>query len=384
MLPYVLLQAAYALGTLALGLVLWRLLGRVRGLGEREHARLGATLLLLGATALATAIVADSFFAAVAVAFYAGGLAMPVLLVLRELPRPQKRAGWIALAALAPAVAAHAAFVAPNDLEVVERELRFEGWPADAEPFTLVQISDLQTVGPCERQDEAARLINALQPDLIAICGDYIAEPFLEVGPFEGPGPAIEAARAFLGSLRAKHGIVAVKGHSEPRILRARVFEGLDVRLLDDQEFTLELSGGRRLRVIGLGYDEPRFEPRREAGTVTVVVSHVPDQSIQLIGLEVDLHVAGHTHGGQIVIPGFGAPVILSNLPRRFARGLFGFGDHWLSVTPGIGMEGGHAPRVRLFSPPEIDVFRLAGGGRPFEWVEPPGGLVVRRPRALR
>ena len=379
MLPYVLLQACYAAGTLAVGLGAWFLLGRSASLARREHLRLVASLGVLALAALGAAAVADSLFAAVAVTFYSGALVLPALLVLRELPREKKRAPWIALAALAPAVAAHAAFVAPNDLQVVERELDFSAWPAGSPRFTLVQISDLQTVGPCERQELAALRINALEPDLIAVCGDYIAGPFAEFGPFEGPGPAIEAARTFLGALRSRHGIVVVKGHSEPRDLRRRVFEGLDVRYLeDDEEFTLELDPGRRLRVIGLGYDEPRFEPRRTPGTLTLAVGHVPDQSRQLIGREVDLHLAGHTHGGQVVIPGFGAPVILSRLPRRFARGLFGFGDHWLSVTPGIGMEGFHAPRVRFFSPPQIDVLRLGGGGSAFAWVEPPQGRAPR------
>ena len=277
-------------------------------------------------------------------------------------------------------IASYAAFIAPNDLRVVEREIAFQAWPASAAPFTIVQISDLQTVGPCARQDEAVARINALHPDLIAVCGDYIA------GPFFDPEPAIQAARAFLAALQAKHGIVCVKGHSETRALRERILEGLPVRYLEDEEFALELAPDQRLRVIGLGLDDPIFVPCREAGTLTLVLSHVPDQSRALIGREVDLHLAGHTHGGQIVIPGFGAPVTLSSLPRKFARGLFGFGDHWLSVTPGIGMEGYHAPRVRLFCPPEIDVLRLCGGGSAIPWVEPPeaGRVSTRSGAATR
>jgi predicted MPP superfamily phosphohydrolase len=320
----------------------------------------------MSVVALLAAIVADTFFAAVAVAFYTGALALPVLMLWQQRNAARKDVLFIGLACAAPLVAIYAAFVAPNDLRVVERELAFDAWPADATPFTLVQISDLQTVGPCARQDEAVVRINALHPDLIAICGDYIA------GPFFDPGPATFAARAFIAALHARLGIVCVKGHSEPKILRDGVFEGLEVRYLDDQEFTLQLGSAQRLRIIGLGLDDPIFAPRREAGTLTLVLSHLPDQSRELIGREVDLHLAGHTHGGQIVIPGFGPPITLSSLPREFARGLFGFGDHWLSVTPGIGMEGHHAPRVRLFCPPEIDVFRLHGGGKPFVWIEPP------------
>ena len=82
-------------------------------------------------------------------------------------------------------------------------------------------------------------------------------------------------------------------------------------------------------------------------------------------GRAVDLHLAGHTHGGQIALPFFGPPVTLSSLPRRFARGLHRFGDHWLHVTPGIGMEGSHAPRIRFLCPPSIDLIELRGGAEP-------------------
>ena len=375
LLPYTQVQLGYALGTLVVAVLAWRGLGRMPWLAARPFAHILGTGLALLAAAWIAALCADSGFALVAVLYYSGALALPALILWQQCRAARKNFALIALALLAPLIAGYAAFVAPNDLRVVKRELAFPAWPADAAPFKLVQISDLQTIGPCARQDEAVARINALKPDLIVICGDYIA------GPFFDPQPAIDAAREFLGALRAKHGIVCVKGHSEPRVLRDRVFDGLGLRYLDDDEFTLELGADQRLRIIGLGFDEPRFEPRREEGTLTLVASHVPDQSHALIGREVDLHLAGHTHGGQIVIPGFGAPLTLSSLPREFARGLFAFGDHWLSVSPGIGMEGFHAPRVRLFCPPEIDVFTLRGGGGAFEWAEPPSASALSATR---
>lgn len=366
MLPYTQFQLGYALWTLLATWAVWWILGREAWFQLHPRARIVATSVAMVAVALIVAVFADTFFAAVAVLFYCAALALPLLILWQQRGRPRVDYAFVALALASPLIAGFAAFVAPNHMRVVERELAFAAWPAEVAPFTLVQISDLQTVGPAARQDEALASINALQPDLIAICGDYVA------GPFSKPGPAIDAARAFLGGLRAKHGVVCVKGHSETRAMRERVFEGLDLRYLDDQEWTLDLGPGQRLRVVGLGFDKPRFVPRREPGTLTLAVGHVPDQSHALIGQEVDLHLAGHTHGGQIVIPGFGAPITLSSLPREFARGLFAFGDHWLSVTPGIGMEGHHAPRVRLFCPPQIEVLRLSGGGKPFAWVEPP------------
>ena len=373
MLPYTRFQLGYALLTLALGVGFWLLSARSSWLLARPRLRLATIGVALLGCALVGGFLIDTGFASIAIAFYAGALTLPILVFWQQ-HRAAKRDGLLLCAAiLTPLVAAYAALVEPDRLQVVESNLAFDAWPVDAAPFTIVQISDLQTVGPCARQDEAVQRINALEPDLIAFCGDYIA------GPFSDPEPAILAARAFFSALRSKHGIVCVQGHSETRSLRERVLAGLDVRYLLDDELTLELGGGRRLRIIGLGLDAPTFTARREEGLLTVVVGHVPDQSRQLIGREVDLHLAGHTHGGQIVIPGYGAPITLSRLPREFARGLFGFGDHWLSVTPGIGMEGHHAPRVRLFCPPQIDALRLRGGGEAFRWVEPPAGTAAAK-----
>jgi predicted MPP superfamily phosphohydrolase len=56
-------------------------------------------------------------------------------------------------------------------------------------------------------------------------------------------------------------------------------------------------------------------------------------------------------------------PNPLSAIPRSFARGLHGFGDHFIHVSPGIGMEGNHAPQIRFACPPEIDLLLLRGGG---------------------
>ena len=98
---------------------------------------------------------------------------------------------------------------------------------------------------------------------------------------------------------------------------------------------------------------------------MTLVASHVPDVTLELEGRGVDLHLAGHTHGGQVALPLYGAPYTLSRLHRRYAKGLHRYGDRWLNVNPGIGMEGNHSPRIRFLCPPQIDLLRLGGGGRP-------------------
>jgi predicted MPP superfamily phosphohydrolase len=233
-------------------------------------------------------------------------------------------------------------------------------WSVGGVPVRVVHVSDLQTVGPCERNRRAVELINELEPDLVVVTGDFVA------GPFGEPEPLIEEARLFLGSLRAPLGVVVVEGHSDLAWIRTRIFEGLGLTHLTNETVLLEVGEGRRLRIFGVPVHDPDLtvlEPWIEPGLVTLVASHMPDLSYDLDGKGVDLHLAGHTHGGQVALPFIGAPFTLSALPRKYARGLHEIGDHRIHVNAGIGMEGNHAPRIRFACPPQIDLLLLQGTG---------------------
>lgn len=300
-------------------------------------------------------------FASVALGFYSGLIWLPLAVLVRALRSP--RDPWLAGVCGALLITGqYALWIEPNRLVTSTHELRLAQW-ADGEPLRLVHISDLQTVGECGREREAARRINELAPDLIVVTGDYVA------GPFFDSEPAIAAARRFFTELaRPRLGIVCVPGHSESERVRARVLEGLGLEYLCNREIELDCGAGRRLRIFGTrtlfqGFDLSGLRARAEPGLATLVASHEPDISWELDGHGVDLHLAGHTHGGQIALPGYGPPLTLSALPRRFARGLHPFGDHLLHVSAGLGMEGNHAPRIRFCCPPAIDLLLIDGGG---------------------
>ena len=374
MLPYWKLQLIYALAAgIACGGAWW-LAGRglrppaaTRPLRRRAVVAGALVLLPLALWWYAVRVLDEPHttfqFTPISWAFYALTLWFPALVLgatARGRSRGQRVDGLFVTGALAALlIGADALLIEPNRLQTVEHEVTLEAWPVEAAPLRLVHISDLQSVGSCEREREAVRRINALEPDLIVVTGDYAA------GPFNEPEPAIEAARTFLSGLRARLGVIVVAGHSENAATRARIFEGLDLSVLHNETELLELDDGRELRVFGVparGMDLGALEPRTEPGLATLVASHVPDVSAELDGRGVDLHLAGHTHGGQIALPLYGPPMTLSSLPRRFARGLHDFGDHRLHVSPGIGMEGNHAPRIRFLCPPEINLLLLVGG----------------------
>jgi hypothetical protein len=91
------------------------------------------------------------------------------------------------------------------------------------------------------------------------------------------------------------------------------------------------------------------------------VLGHSPDYVLGLRdGPRIELAFAGHTHGGQIVVPFFGPPLTLSRVPRHIAAGgLHELGRVFVHVSRGVGMERGSAPQIRFLCPPEICVLTL-------------------------
>lgn len=367
MTPYLWQQALYAAAALVPTWVLMQITGGLRARPALRLAILVPVWFGLCLIAYKVGVLWDSLetaprFIAIAMTFYGAAFWTPVAVVWGGW-RSRKRAPKLAMiyASVCMGVALWGAFGEPNRLQVRTESIAFAAWPANAPPLKVVHVSDLQTVGDCPRDARALRMILDLKPDLIVVTGDYAG------GPPRNQGPALEAAREFLGGLQARLGVIVVNGHSEIDADREFIFAGLtNLTWLQDESRIYQLGEGRRLIVHGLDvhtHKLPWPRPLPGPGDVTMAVTHTPDVSEDMVGHQIDLHVAGHTHGGQIVIPGYGAPVILSSLHRRYARGLHWFDDHWLNVCAGIGMEGNHAPRVRLFCPPEICVLELSGSG---------------------
>jgi predicted MPP superfamily phosphohydrolase len=91
----------------------------------------------------------------------------------------------------------------------------------------------------------------------------------------------------------------------------------------------------------------------------SIFLYHYPDE-IHSVSGKVDLYCAGHTHGGQVALPVYGALLTLSRFGKQFESGLFEVGGTTLYVNRGIGMEGMRAPRVRFFARPEITVYEIS------------------------
>ncbi len=252
----------------------------------------------------------------------------------------------------------------PYDLQVRRhtvdrtREVRQRG------TLRLLHLSDLQThrIGAYERRViDAAK---ALNPDLIVFTGDYL-QPRL--GRMDaGVEHSFLQLMATLG--RPRYGFYTVDGDVEGGPGWKRLFTGLPVTCLQNETVLLGLEDGTVLNLVGLdnrtsrGRDPEALRKALEAappGDLRFVAAHSPNFVQLLSPGEADLALAGHTHGGQVVVPGYGPPITLTRLPRQYAGGLNDYRGLPLHVSRGIGMERITAPQIRFLCPPEICLLEI-------------------------
>lgn len=92
---------------------------------------------------------------------------------------------------------------------------------------------------------------------------------------------------------------------------------------------------------------------------LSVFLCHRPDEIEKVTPHKIDLYVAGHTHGGQVALPIYGALITFSKYGKRFEGGTYKVDNTWLNVNRGIGMEGGNVPRVRFWATPEVTIIDI-------------------------
>lgn len=242
-------------------------------------------------------------------------------------------------------------FVEPTNLEVTRLNLTSPRVSPQTGRLRLIHLSDIHADLKARNEPRAAALINALDADLVLLTGDYINDE-----------AAIPVLRTFLASLKAKHGVFAVKGNMDlGSDLPPSTFAGLSVPLLNQQWREVDIRG-TKVRVSGMEVGDEPFFKRFWASRKTpppafeIFLFHYTDLAYEAQSAGIDLYLAGHTHGGQIRLPFYGALVTLAKLGKRFEAGLYRLGSMTLYVSRGLGMEGGSAPRVRFLCRPEITV----------------------------
>lgn len=302
----------------------------------------------VSATALALPLAGEGFAAlrlwSWAIFGHAPALAAAGAWAMRK--RSRAIAAGLALAGLTlVAIAADAFLVEPRRLEVTRaRVVSIKV----TKPFRIAILADIQTDSVGDHERRAVRAAMAEKPDLVLLTGDYIEEEDDALRRTQHE----KLRELFLEeSLAAPMGVFAVMGDNDGGDW-LDIYTGLPV-LASKETFDVEIAG---VVVVGLSLHDsrrPDLHLPRTPG-FQVVFGHAPDFSLG--DVQADLLVAGHTHGGQVQIPGFGPLITLTRIPRHQAAG----GAHdigggrTLVVSRGIGMERGSAPRLRFFCAPQV------------------------------
>lgn len=251
----------------------------------------------------------------------------------------------------------------PHQLEITRLEILLRRLPVDLDGFRIAQLSDLH-FRPFTTEAEisgAVSAVNALQPDLVVLTGDFVSMPmFGEVGAGAHP---IGTCAQLLTNLRAPHGSLAVLGNHDigtnPMVVAGTLQEHR-IPVLRNRAVPLEHKSAV-LWVAGLDDGEygladiPRALAAVPAGMPVVLLAHEPDLADPVSRYPVDLQISGHSHGGQITVPLLGPPY-LPRLGHKYWRGLYRVRNLQLYTNRGIGTIG--VP-MRFGSPPEVTLFTL-------------------------
>ncbi len=225
--------------------------------------------------------------------------------------------------------------------------------PPAFDGFTIAHISDLHMgdwITAAQLEEVVAR-VNAMAPDLIAVTGDLASHRY--------PGLQDDLTR-FLRALQAKEGVAATLGNHDhwldARLVRRAILDS-GAWLLWNTHAEVR-RGADTLYIVGV---DDIWEQEDDLGealaevppgpAATVLLAHEPDFADEAAATgRIGLQLSGHSHGGQVRLPGIGAPV-LPWLGRRYDMGLYRLNGMHLYVNRGIGMT---APFVRFNCPPEI------------------------------
>lgn len=226
-------------------------------------------------------------------------------------------------------------------------------FPADVgAPFTILQLSDLHLeLDTPSRERWLFDTLKDLQPDLILLPGDI----------HQMGNTNVAVLREKLGGLSAPLGVYACAGYDSVRVMREAC---PNIVWLENRAVVLE-HGADTIGLAGLdavGKRAPVYEATAGA-SFRLAMHHTPGLAEEAAAHGMNLYLCGHTHGGQVRIPFWGAIITNSPTGKRFERGLSYIEDMPAYTSSGLGLEPPPAPQVRFLCRPEITLITIVPSG---------------------
>jgi uncharacterized protein len=243
-----------------------------------------------------------------------------------------------------------------ENIQIRRHDIRLTDLPSSFDGFRILQLSDLHVDMNAGAMDRLVELLPDIAYDVCVLTGDYRGKTF---GPFQATIEGLRRVRAHL-----KGPVYGVLGnHDTIRMVPA--LEDMEIQMLLNESRML-VRGGERIHLVGI--DDAHFYrvdniekaiAKVPATEFSILLSHTPEIYRQAAHAGFSLLLSGHTHGGQICLPG-AIPITLDSvLPRRMAAGPWQYNDMVGYTAVGV---GSCIVPVRLNCPPEITLHCLRCG----------------------
>jgi predicted MPP superfamily phosphohydrolase len=244
-----------------------------------------------------------------------------------------------------------------RDFEIVDVKVSIPDLDPSFNDYRIVHISDIhlgQWIS-AKRIEGVVNLVNKLKPDLVAITGDSVSYVVNE--------PVLEMLR-FLKNLKPKDATVAVLGNHDHWVGAEEIRKVMDeskIIELENDVYTLK-RGGAMLYIAGVDsitlekHDLDVVLRKLPSSGPAILLAHEPDFADESAATgRFSLQLSGHSHGGQMIIPGIGTPFRGSEF-RKYPLGEYQVGNMVQYTNRGLGT---NVFWIRINCPPEITILRL-------------------------
>lgn len=247
---------------------------------------------------------------------------------------------------------AYGYFIEPEWVELTKTEIRVPRPVLGFQRFRLVHLSDLHLQRFGDRESRIIDMVSRANPHLVLITGDYTDS-----------ASNMPALIEMLRKITAPYGVYGVRGNNDDKVGSLEQIQNAGVALLQDEkrvistnDCTLCLVGLKVIPTIHLGDLLRDLDP----SATTILMHHMPEGLDEMKFLasrqRVDLFLCGHTHGGQVCLPFWGAILTESKYHKKYERGLYTANGVPVYVNRGIGTT---AIPIRFLSRPEVAVIDL-------------------------
>lgn len=290
------------------------------------------------------------------------------------------------IAALPFVTTGYGFMIEPSWIELTHITVPIPGLKPQFVGFRIAHVSDIHvgTYISQKQLQEVIGLVNSQNADLIVHTGDFVGvrknreyynawkatRRWNTVAHLSGAEDLYKACIPALATMRSKYGAIAVLGNHEHWAdvdLARKYLKDYSIKLLENSSQLITI-GDASLNFAGVGdlWEGEQDLDAAYAGSPDsfeaprIVLSHNPDfaDSRQVGRNKVALMLSGHTHGGQVTIPGIGAPLVpISN--KRYIKGLVDTDWGKIFISKGVGCT---TPPIRLFTRPEIAILELTAG----------------------